>query len=148
MTGYALKTGSTEVDLEKRSQPKSTSSDASIYPKPDRIVSRTYRESNFSTIRKPRQTSGIQPKLEMRERLHDTSLFFIPKEEVGRISQMLADAEASLKTCETSGLRADSWLVPKRQLESARGAESLPPTIVELAPKCWLNVVNVLALPP
>jgi len=39
MTGYALETGSTGVDLEKWSQPELTPSDASIYPKPDRIVS-------------------------------------------------------------------------------------------------------------
>jgi len=39
MAGYAHETGSTEADLEKWSQPKPTPFDASIYPKPDRIVS-------------------------------------------------------------------------------------------------------------
>jgi hypothetical protein len=130
MTGYALDPGPTGVDLEEWSQPELTPSDASIYPKPDRIVSGLSPRIEVPTVRRPKPTSGLQPRLKKGNGCTTTSLVFVPKEEVGRIFRSFADTEASLESRKAFGLRADSWLEPKRQLESARGAESLPPTIL------------------
>lgn len=66
-------------------------------------LSRAHRhESNFSTVGKPKLSSGIQPKLEMRERLHDDFARLRPEGRSRAHLSELADTEASLKTVRLS----------------------------------------------
>lgn len=128
MTGYALETGSTGVDLEKRSQPKLTTSDASIYPKPDRIVSGPSPRIQFLDRRKAEAIVGYPAKAgkerEVARRLRSSS----SRRKKSGASLRARGRRNVFENRGTYGLRANLWSVPKRQPKSAREPKAcLPP---------------------
>lgn len=148
MTGYALETGSTGVDLEKRSRPKLTTSDASIYPKPDRIVSGPSPWIQFLDRRKAEAIVGYPAKAgnerKVARQLRSSS-------SRRKKSGASLGARGRRNVFEKPGdLRSSSRFVVSAEAPTKIGkrAESLPLTIVASAPKCWRNVVSGLALPP
>jgi hypothetical protein len=104
------------------------SCDVSIYPKPDRVVSSPLPWFHFLDRQRAEAFVGhpteVGNEREVARQLHSNS-------------SRKKSWSASLSHCghrgdpadrESFGLRAGSLLVPKRQRDPARGAESLPPT--------------------
>jgi hypothetical protein len=104
------------------------SCDVSIYPKPDRVVSSPLPWFHFLDRQRAEAFVGhpteVGNEREVARQLHSKS-------------SRRKSWSASLGHCghrgdpadrESFGLRAGSLLVPKRQRDPARGAESLPPT--------------------
>jgi hypothetical protein len=111
-----------------RRQPRSPSCDASIYPKPDRIVSSSSVWLHFLDRQRAEAFVGhpteVGNEREALRRFHTDS----PRRKKRSASLGLFGHRSDPADRESFGLRAGSLLVPKPQRDPARGAESLPPT--------------------